>query len=56
MYVFLSSYFAVLTGYGPDVKWTAAGSSGIVIHTPVIPASKMPCDYAWVFKLQQLAA
>ena len=49
-------HFVLFAGYADDIKWSSAGTSGIVIHTPVIPANKMPCDYAWVFKLQNLAA
>ncbi|XP_071115108.1 alpha-L-fucosidase-like [Haliotis cracherodii] len=42
-----------LLGYSSGAfEWTSAGpTGGISITIPVIPANKMPCKWAWVFKI-----
>ncbi|KAL3877702.1 hypothetical protein ACJMK2_035368 [Sinanodonta woodiana] len=45
-----------LLGYPNKFNWVPASpSGGIVIEMPYIPISRMPCQWAWVFKLQNLA-
>ncbi|XP_052223783.1 alpha-L-fucosidase-like [Dreissena polymorpha] len=47
-----------LLGYDTPIKWTASAeyAQGITVMIPAIPFNKMPCNYAWVLKLQNLAA
>ena len=46
-----------MLGYEPSMKWTSREpSGGIVIHVPAIPEDEMPCDWAWVFKLDHISA
>ena len=41
-----------MLGYAGLVKWTPlGGTAGIQLQMPVISAAKMPCQWAWVFKL-----
>jgi len=45
-----------LLGYSNPIAWTHASTTqGIVLTIPTIPFNKMPCKYAWVFKMEQLA-
>lgn len=43
-----------LLGY-PDaeITWSEA-KGGMILHIPVIPFNKMPCQWAWVFKITGL--
>ncbi|KAH3796504.1 hypothetical protein DPMN_150073 [Dreissena polymorpha] len=45
-----------LLGYDTPIKWTAsaAHAQGITVLIPAIPFNKMPCNYAWVLKMQNL--
>ncbi|XP_052223787.1 alpha-L-fucosidase-like isoform X2 [Dreissena polymorpha] len=47
-----------LLGYDTPIKWTAsaAHAQGITVLIPAIPFNKMPCNYAWVLKLENLAS
>jgi len=46
-----------MLGYEPSMKWTSREpSGGIVIHVPAINKNEMPCDWAWVFKLDNVHA
>jgi len=46
-----------MLGYESSIKWTSRGpSGGIVIHVPAIHEDEMPCDWAWVFKLDHISA
>ena len=41
-----------LLGYNTTVDWIKSPSGGIDIIMPHIPISKMPCLWAWVFRMQ----
>lgn len=44
-----------MLGYEATLKWDSRGpSGGIVVHVPAIPDNKMPCHWAWVFKLDHI--
>ncbi|KAK6176160.1 hypothetical protein SNE40_014494 [Patella caerulea] len=43
-----------LVGYSGNLTWTARSGKGIDIHIPPIPTNKMPCKWAWAFKLSGL--
>lgn len=44
-----------LLGYdGPNFSWKPTGSQGMMIMVPSIAEDKMPCKWAWVFKLEGL--
>ena len=46
-----------MLGYEQSIKWSSYGpSGGIVVHVPGISEDAMPCDWAWVFKLQHVSA
>ena len=46
-----------MLGYQPNIKWSSHGpSGGIVLHVPAIDEDEMPCDWAWVFKLDHVHA
>ncbi|KAL3877697.1 hypothetical protein ACJMK2_035363 [Sinanodonta woodiana] len=45
-----------LLGYPNNFSWSPASSAGgIVIEMPYIPVSVLPCQWAWVFRFQNLA-
>ena len=45
-----------MLGYKASLKWSSRGAGGgIVVHVPAIPDNEMPCYWAWVFKLDNLA-
>ncbi len=44
-----------LLGYEGKFNWNNGDPSGIVIEIPPIAANKMPCQWAWVFKLTSIA-
>ncbi len=45
-----------LLGYkGDPFKWAAHSGGGIDITFPAIPENKMPCEWAWVLKLENLS-
>ncbi|KAL4234690.1 Tissue alpha-L-fucosidase [Mactra antiquata] len=44
----------MLLGYGEPIKWEKAKTGGINLQIPNIPFKSMPCDYAWVFKMENL--
>ncbi|KAI0209806.1 Alpha-L-fucosidase [Lamellibrachia satsuma] len=44
-----------LLGYtGGAFKWTKRAGGGMVVDIPPIPANQMPCEWAWVFQLNNL--
>ncbi|XP_050411916.2 alpha-L-fucosidase [Patella vulgata] len=43
-----------LVGYSGNLTWTARSGKGIDIQIPPIPTNKMPCKWAWSFKLSGL--
>lgn len=44
-----------LLGYPIPIEWEKAETSqGIILIIPTIPFNKMPCDYGWVFKMENL--
>ncbi|XP_053377585.1 alpha-L-fucosidase-like isoform X4 [Mercenaria mercenaria] len=43
-----------LLGYPTPISWQKSSTEGIYLNVPVIPFNKMPCDYAWVFKMENL--
>ena len=44
-----------MLGYdGPNFSWRPSGSQGMVIALPPIAENKLPCKWAWVFKLEGL--
>jgi len=46
-----------MLGYEPSIKWSSRGpSGGIVVHVPAISEDEMPCDWAWVFKLDHVSS
>ncbi|XP_060572931.1 alpha-L-fucosidase-like isoform X1 [Ruditapes philippinarum] len=47
-----------LLGYDDPIacrKAPGTKNNGIILTIPAIPFNKMPCDYAWVFKMENLA-
>ena len=45
-----------MRGYAGDLKWTNLGpSGGIVVSVPLLSPDQMPCQWAWVYKLDNLA-
>jgi len=44
-----------MLGYGGPVKWTTRPQGGISIEMPTISYDKMPCSWAWTFKLINVA-
>ncbi|XP_071181285.1 plasma alpha-L-fucosidase-like [Mytilus edulis] len=46
--------FVYLLGTEGQLGWTASPQGGINITIPYIPYSKMPCRWAWVFRLEGL--
>ncbi|XP_064595047.1 alpha-L-fucosidase-like [Liolophura sinensis] len=49
-----SSTTVSLLGYTGTFSWTAANPRGIHITIPAISIDQMPCQWAWVFKLEGL--
>jgi len=46
-----------MLGYEASLKWKSRGADeGIVVYVPAIPVNKMPCYWAWVFKLDHVGA
>ena len=43
-----------LLGYSGALTWHKDPKGGIAINIPHIPFNKMPCDWAWVFKMTSL--
>jgi len=44
-----------MLGYEVSLKWSSRGAAGgIVVSVPAIPENKMPCQWAWVFKLDHV--
>ena len=46
-----------LLGYPTQIGWknpAKPGEPGVYLQIPVIPFNKMPCNYAWVFKMEKL--
>ncbi|XP_067673731.1 alpha-L-fucosidase-like [Haliotis asinina] len=43
-----------LLGYPGHFEFQAGATSGITITVPAIPADQMPCQWAWVFRLDNL--
>jgi len=41
-------------GYEASLKWKSEAAGGIVVDLTAIPFDKMPCDWAWVFKLEHI--
>ncbi|KAL4226684.1 Tissue alpha-L-fucosidase [Mactra antiquata] len=44
-----------LLGYPNPIKYKQTSPKGITLTVPTIPFNQMPCDYAWVFKMENLA-
>jgi len=45
-----------MLGYKGALTWTSLGpSGGIIVSIPPISVDQLPCDWAWVFKLDNLA-
>jgi len=45
-----------LLGYQGQVTWSKTPKPrGLNVNIPIIPFNKMPCQYAWVFKFENLA-
>ncbi|RUS91070.1 hypothetical protein EGW08_001198 [Elysia chlorotica] len=40
-----------LLGYPEALGFSSQGPQGIIVHTPNIPFSKMPCQWMWVLKI-----
>ena len=44
-----------MLGYEASLKWSSRGTAGgIIVNVPAIPENKMPCQWAWVFKLDHV--
>lgn len=43
-----------LLGYPNPIEWKKGPSKGITLTIPAIPFNQMPCNYAWVFKMENL--
>ncbi|KAK7002605.1 alpha-L-fucosidase [Biomphalaria glabrata] len=44
-----------LLGYPNPLTFTSLSGGGVNITIPVIPANEMPCEWAWVIKMEGLA-
>ncbi|KAL5013416.1 hypothetical protein ScPMuIL_007686 [Solemya velum] len=44
-----------LLGFPGNLNWKPASPSGVIINIPPIPINKMPCKWAWVFKMEGLS-
>ncbi|XP_048587467.1 alpha-L-fucosidase-like [Nematostella vectensis] len=49
-----SSTVVTLLGSAEQLKWVAGPRHGLVITAPTIPLPKMPCKWAWTFKLENI--
>ena len=47
--------YVTMLGYRQPFKWTTKTKQGILIQIPPISFHDMPCDWAWVLKLENLA-
>ena len=46
-----------MLGYKESLKWSSrAPDEGIVVTVPAIHENEMPCQWAWVFKLDDINA
>lgn len=43
-----------LLGYSQPISWVPGGFGGLQMSIPTIPFNEMPCQWAWVFKLDNL--
>ena len=43
-----------LLGYSQPIAWSKGHLGGLQLTIPTIPANQMPCQWAWVFKLDNL--
>ena len=41
-----------LLGYSGEISQQPVAGGGMKVMVPMIPASMLPCDWAWVFKLE----
>ena len=44
-----------MLGYSGAITFGKNSQGQMVITMPIIPINLMPCDYAWVFKVQGLS-
>jgi len=45
-----------MLGYEASLKWSRRGAAGgIVVTVPAIHENEMPCQWAWVFKLNHVS-
>lgn len=49
-----SSTVVTMLGYKGEVSFTALPSGGVSVHVPQLSIQDMPCDHAWVIKLQNV--
>jgi alpha-L-fucosidase len=44
-----------MLGLSVDIEWKqGAGGKGVVVEMPRVPVTKLPSDWAWVLKLQNV--
>lgn len=43
-----------LLGYKGEITWSPRGGQGLEIQLPVLNIGQMPCQWAWVFQLDNL--
>ncbi len=41
-------------GYADPIEWKKGSSGGITLTLPKVSMTKIPCQYAWVFKMTGL--
>jgi len=51
----MSQTIVSMLGYDGTFPWKTVSSGGIMVSIPSISADRMPCQWAWVFKLDNLA-
>jgi Alpha-L-fucosidase C-terminal domain len=44
-----------MLGYQGTLNWKSRPTGGIVVLIPPIPSDQLPCQWAWVFRLEYLA-
>jgi len=44
-----------ILGYQGSLEWKSGAAGGIVVDVQAIPENEIPCQWAWVFKLANLA-
>jgi len=45
-----------MLGYKGSLKWSSRGAAGgIIVTVPAIHENEMPCEWAWVFKLDHVS-